>query len=85
MEQLLIAGAAALRKAALNEDAKAYVLNNEVLYRFMKKAAERYIGGENLTETVEKVRISTNEGFKCSIWGKVRDLLRKRIKPQMNF
>lgn len=67
MEQLLTVGAAALRKAALNEDAKAYVLNNEVLYRFMKKAADRYIGGENLTETVEKIQISNNEGFKCSM------------------
>lgn len=67
MEQLLTAGAEALRKAALNEDAKAYVLNNEALYKLMKKAADRYIGGENLTETLKKVQTSNDEGFKCSI------------------
>ena len=67
MEQLLTAGAEALRKAALNEDAKAYILNNEPLYKLMKKAAERYIGGENLTETLKKVQASNDTGFKCSI------------------
>lgn len=67
MEQLLSIGAEALRKAALNEDAKAYVLNNEALYKLMKKAADRYIGGENLSETLIKVQDSNDTGFKCSI------------------
>lgn len=67
MEQLLTAGAEALRKAALNEDAKAFILNNEALYKLMKKAADRYIGGENLTETLKKVQASNDSGFKCSI------------------
>lgn len=67
MEQLLTTGAEALRKAALNEDAKAYILQNEHLFKLMKKAADRYIGGENLNETVMKVKKENTFGFKCSI------------------
>lgn len=60
-------GAAALRKAALNEEAKAYLLSNPPLYRALRKAAERYIGGETLQETLPKVRTENDRGFKCSI------------------
>ena len=58
---------AALRKAALNEDAKNYVLSNPVLFNLLKKAADRYIGGETLEETVNKVKLQNSQGFKCSI------------------
>lgn len=58
---------AALRKAALNEEAKNYVLSNPVLFSILKRAANRYIGGETLEETVEKVKLRNNQGFKCSI------------------
>lgn len=63
----LDAGAAALRKAAINEEAKAYLLSNPPLYRALRKAAERYIGGETLQETLPKVRTENDRGFKCSI------------------
>lgn len=57
----------ALRKAALNEEAKEYILENEVLFRVLKKAADRYIGGETLEETVSKVIQQNGNGFKCSV------------------
>lgn len=37
-----------LKRAALNEEAKDFVLKNEKLYSVLKKAANRYIGGETL-------------------------------------
>lgn len=68
MEQnLLILGANALRKAAMNEHAKEYILSNETLFKTIKKAADRYIGGETLQETLVKVEKQNKQGFKCSI------------------
>lgn len=52
---LLQIGAQALRKAALNEDAKDYILANPNLFLLFKKAADRYIGGETLEETIFKI------------------------------
>lgn len=37
MEQLLAIGSQALRKAALNEDAKAYIIENESLFKILKE------------------------------------------------
>ncbi|MGE6354983.1 proline dehydrogenase family protein [Flavobacterium sp. NPDC079362] len=68
MEQdLLLMGASALRKAALNEKAKEYILSNEILFKTIKKAADRYIGGETLEETIVKVKEQNKQGFKTSI------------------
>lgn len=67
MEAFLQQASAALRKAALNEEAKAYILANPPLFAALKKAADRYIGGETLNETVEKVKLQNKNGFKCSI------------------
>lgn len=66
-KDLLLMGSHALKSAALNEEAKQYILNNKVLYRTLKKAANRYIGGETLEETIPKVVQHNKEGFKCSI------------------
>ncbi|MEW2920741.1 proline dehydrogenase family protein [Muricauda sp. ANG21] len=66
-QELLRMGAAALRKAALNHEAKEYILSNEILYKTLKKAANRYIGGETLDETIQKVKLENGNGFKCSI------------------
>jgi proline dehydrogenase len=66
-EELLNLTAAALRKAALNEEAKAYILSNPVLFNTLKKAANRYIGGETLEETIDKIKLQNKIGFKCSI------------------
>lgn len=67
MDKLLSIGSTALRKAALNEQAKEFLLENEVLFSVLKKAADRYIGGETLGETVSKVLQQNGNGFKCSI------------------
>lgn len=67
MEALLQQASAALRQAALNEEAKEYILANPVLFATLKKAADRYIGGETLAEMVEKVKLQNKNGFKCSI------------------
>ncbi len=65
--KLISIGSEALRKAALNQQAKNYILENEILYGVFKKAANRYIGGETLDETIMKVVNECNNGFKCSI------------------
>ena len=64
-KDLLQIGADALRKAALDENAKAYILQNPILFGLLKKAADRYIGGETLEETIIKVK--AQNGIKCSI------------------
>lgn len=66
-QDLLLMGANALRKAALNEQAKEYILSNEILFKTIKKAADRYIGGETLEETIVKVQDQNKQGFKTSI------------------
>jgi hypothetical protein len=43
---------AALRKAALNEEAKTYLLSNPLLFNLLLKAARRYIGGETLEQAL---------------------------------
>lgn len=67
MNELYDIGARALRKAALNVEAKEFILNNEALFKTFKKAANRYIGGETLTETIDKVIQQNRNGFKCSM------------------
>jgi len=62
-EKLLSIGAESLKKAALNEEAKAFVLNNELLFKTLKKAANRYIGGETLKETLITVAEWNKKGF----------------------
>ncbi|RYE51703.1 MAG: proline dehydrogenase [Sphingobacteriales bacterium] len=67
MIDILEIGSQALRKAALNPGSKAYILNNEILFRTLRKAADRYIGGDTLDETIDKVIMQNSNGFKCSI------------------
>lgn len=64
---LLDIGSQALRKAALNEEAKEFLLTNKPLFKTLKKAADRYIGGETLSETAQKAKTQNELGFKCSI------------------
>lgn len=63
---LIKLGSEALKKAALNVEAKEFVLSNEVLFQTLKKAANRYIK-ETLEETVVEVKQQNGAGFKCSI------------------
>jgi proline dehydrogenase len=53
----------ALKKAALNEDAKNFVLQNEKLFKTLKKAANRYISGETIDETVLTIKKFNKNGF----------------------
>jgi proline dehydrogenase len=66
-QDLIIMGSTALRKIAMNTEAKNYILSNEALYNTLKKAADRYIGGETLEETIVKVKKQNENDFKCSI------------------
>lgn len=66
-KHLLELGASALRKAALSEDAKTYILDNPILFKTIKKAADRFIGGETLIETIPKAKVQNQNGLKCSI------------------
>jgi proline dehydrogenase len=66
-EALLKQASLALRKAALNEEAKAYILSNPILFNLLKKAADRYIGGDTLEETIQKAKLQNSTGMRCSI------------------
>ncbi|MEP0711547.1 proline dehydrogenase family protein [Algoriphagus sp.] len=67
MEQkLLKIGADSLKKAALNEDAKEFILKNDTLFKVLKKAADRYIGGETINETLLAVRKWYQKGFEVT-------------------
>jgi len=68
-KHLLQIGAQALRKAALNEDSKAYILNNPALFQLFKKAADRYICGETLEETMVKVKAFENQKTSIEFMG----------------
>lgn len=57
----------ALKKAALNEEAKEYLLHNPVLFNLLLKAARRYIGGETLTETLKVRKELQNQGLMTSL------------------
>lgn len=56
-----------LRKAALNEEAKNYLLHNPVLFNVLLKAARRYIGGQTLQEALETRKSVEAQGFMTSL------------------
>jgi len=57
----------ALRKAALSEEAKAYLLSNPVLFNLLLKAARRYIGGETLEQALETRKELRAQGYQTSL------------------
>lgn len=61
--QLIQAASDVLKKAALNEEAKNFVLQNEQLFSVLKRAANRYIGGETLQEALLTIQILNKKGF----------------------
>ena len=67
MESLKIKAGEALKRAALNESAKNYLLQNPVLFNLLLKGARRYIGGENLEETILTAKKVNAKGFPVSI------------------
>lgn len=62
-QHLLELATETLKKAALNEEAKNFILGNDRLYSVLKKAANRYIGGETLQETIESIKQINKKGF----------------------
>lgn len=67
MNDLMAAGSAALRKAAVNEQAKHYILGDENLYRLFSKAASRYVAGETLDTAVARAAHYNGQGLAASI------------------
>ena len=61
------AAADALRRLALDEHAKAYVLARPELYRLLLRAAARYIGGETLDTCVAVARETNARGHAVTI------------------
>lgn len=57
----------ALRRLALDERAKAYVLNHSGIYKFLLRAAKRFIGGETLSECVEDAQRLNRMGHAVTI------------------
>lgn len=57
----------ALRKAAISEEAKAYLLSNPLLFHLLLKAARRYIGGETLEQALATRKALHAEGFQTSL------------------
>lgn len=57
----------ALRKAALNEEAKGYLLNNPMLFNLLLKAARRYIGGATLEQALATRKSLQAQGFATSL------------------
>ncbi|MBX2897031.1 MAG: proline dehydrogenase family protein [Cyclobacteriaceae bacterium] len=62
-QDILQVASVALRKAALNEDAKHFILQNDKLYKMLKRAANRYIAGETIQETVPFIKKLNDSGF----------------------
>lgn len=57
----------ALRKAAMNEKAKAYLLHHPVLFNVLLKAARRYIAGKTLEEALATRSALQAQGFQTSL------------------
>ncbi|UII24284.1 proline dehydrogenase family protein [Fulvivirga ligni] len=66
-QDLLTLGSQALKKMALSQEAKSYIIANPQIYNVLKKATDRYIGGDNLEQTVAKVVDANHLGYKASI------------------
>ena len=66
-EDLMKGASEALKKAALNEDAKNFLLQNKALFTLLKKAANRYIAGEELTEVIGKVSTLNASKVSCTV------------------
>lgn len=59
--------AAALRHLALNEDLKAYVLEEPRLYRVLLRATSRFIGGEEFSQCADVARDINQQGHAVTI------------------
>ncbi len=67
IQNLIAIGSAALRKAAVNDQAKQYILDNHQLYHLFSKAAGRYVAGETLDRAVARASQYNRQGLAASI------------------
>ncbi|WP_207420156.1 proline dehydrogenase family protein [Desertivirga brevis] len=67
MNTLIENASEALRQIALNQEAKNYILENKTIYHILRKAADRYIGGETLDEAASKLKQYLSSGYKTSV------------------
>ncbi|HLG40254.1 MAG TPA: proline dehydrogenase family protein, partial [Chitinophagaceae bacterium] len=67
MDNLKTKVSEALKTAALNESAKHYLLQNPTLFKLLLKGARRYIGGENLEDTILTVKKLNANNFPTSV------------------
>lgn len=56
-----------LKRVALDEEIKAYVLQHPTLYQPLLHAARRFIGGETLIECIEAAKSLNQQGFAVTI------------------
>lgn len=61
--ELIELGAKSLKKAALNEEAKEFLLKNEKLFNVFKRAAKRYVCGETAQDALKLVHHWNEKGF----------------------
>jgi proline dehydrogenase len=61
------AAAAALRYVARDEDIKAYIQKDSLLYNTLLRAASRFIGGETLPQCLEVAAALNRKGFAVTI------------------
>lgn len=65
-QNLYLDASNALKKAALNEEAKQFILENELIYKTLKKAANRYIAGETIDEASKSIKLLNQKGFEVT-------------------
>lgn len=58
---------AAMRKAALDQNAKHFLLKNPALYNLLQSGAKRYVAGEDLQAALTKAKASVATGLSVSI------------------
>lgn len=86
-QDLLKIASEALKKAALNEEAKNFVLQNDTLFQTLKKAANRYIGGETIEETMLCIKKLNKKGFfvTTDFMGESIEMNKRRVRQRMNL
>lgn len=67
IKNLMAIGSAALRKAAINDQAKQYILGDNKLYQLFSKAAHRYVAGDTLESAVLRAEHYNQRGLAASI------------------
>src|SRR6478752_411803 len=66
-DELEALAATALRSSSRDEESKAYLDQNPVLYAILLKAAQRFIGGETLAECLAKALTTQKQGHAITI------------------